>query len=82
MLFRSGTQLWSHSLSDVQTDRPQLKWFKIVIADGCYVGARAIIVGAELPRRALVGAGAVVTKDLSAEPPGIVVVGNPATVKR
>jgi maltose O-acetyltransferase len=49
---------------------------KIVIEDGAWVGARAIILpGVRIGRQSVVGAGAVVTKDV---PPYGIVVGSPA----
>ena len=52
----------------------------ITIGDGCWIGARAIILpGVTLGRRVLVAAGAVVTRDV---PDDSLVAGNPARVVR
>ena len=52
----------------------------IVIEDGAWIGAGAIILpGVRIGRKAVVGAGSVVTRDV---PPGTVVAGNPARVIR
>ena len=50
----------------------------VVISDDVWIGARAIILpGVQIGRDAIIGAGAVVTKDLSEY---AIVVGNPARV--
>ena len=52
----------------------------IIIREGAYIGAAAVLLpGIEIGSRAVVGAGAVVTKDV---PPGTVVAGSPAMVLR
>lgn len=53
----------------------------IVLRNGCYIGANTtILMGVEIGECAIVGAGAVVTKDV---PPRTVVAGNPArTIKK
>lgn len=58
---------------------PSLQSFgRIVIEDNCFIGLRAIIMpGVRIGRNSVVGAGAVVTKDV---PPNSVVVGCPAKV--
>ena len=49
-----------------------------VLGDGVDVGANSVIIGAiKIGDRAVIGAGAVVVKDV---PPGAVVAGNPARV--
>jgi exopolysaccharide acyltransferase PssR len=52
----------------------------IILRKGCYIGARSIILpGVEIGSNSIVGAGAVVTKDV---PPGAIVAGSPAkTIK-
>ena len=51
---------------------------KTVIKDQCFIGVNAtILCGVTIGPRAIVGAGAVVTRDV---PPGTVVAGNPARV--
>src|SRR5205814_1156385 len=52
----------------------------IVVEDGCWLGNSAIVLdGIRVGRRAVVGAGSVVTHDV---PPGAVVAGNPARLIR
>lgn len=49
-----------------------------VLDEGCSIGAGAVILpGVHIGRAAMVGAGAVVTRDV---PPGVTVVGNPARI--
>jgi len=58
-------------------DRVSLKR-RTVIHDQCFIGAQAVVLcGVEIGPRSIVGAGAVVTRDV---PPGVVVAGNPARV--
>lgn len=53
---------------------------KITIGDGCWLGGGAIVCpGVEIGDRAIVGAGAVVTRDVPAD---TVVAGNPARILR
>lgn len=55
-------------------------WPRTVIEDGASIGANATLLpGITIGARAMVGAGAVVTKSV---PPGVVVVGNPARIVR
>jgi len=58
-------------------DRVSLKR-RTIIHDQCFIGIHAIVLcGVEIGPRSIVGAGAVVTKDV---PAGVVVAGNPARV--
>lgn len=62
--------------NDKYPPAPRGDWRHTIIEDGASIGAGAVILpGVRIGANALVGAGAVVTKDV---PPGIVVVGNPA----
>ncbi len=55
-------------------------WARTTLEAGCSIGAGAVILpGIRVGRRAMVGAGAVVTRDVA---PGKLVVGNPAKVLR
>jgi len=51
---------------------------KVIIEDDCFIGYHSIILmGVKIGKGSIVGAGAVVTRDV---PPGCVVAGNPARV--
>jgi UDP-2-acetamido-3-amino-2,3-dideoxy-glucuronate N-acetyltransferase len=59
---------------------PRQDWLETVVEDFASIGAGAVIVaGVKIGRRALVGAGAVVTRDV---PDNAVVYGNPARIKK
>jgi maltose O-acetyltransferase len=73
----------NHSFDDVDIPM-RLQGYKdtlpVVIEDDVWLGARVIILpGIRIGKGAIIGAGAVVTKDV---PPYAVCAGNPATVKR
>jgi acetyltransferase-like isoleucine patch superfamily enzyme len=55
------------------------KWRETVVEDGVSIGSNATILPVRIGKGAMVGAGAVVTKDV---PAGAVVAGNPARVLR
>ena len=52
-------------------------WRPTIIKKGAVIGSNATLFPVSIGENALVGAGAVVTKDV---PPGVVVVGNPARI--
>lgn len=76
------THLWSHSLfhSDgVISLSPR----SLIIENDVYVGARATLVHSTIPARAVVAAGAVVSKSFAAEEgEALLIAGNPAVVVR
>ena len=57
--------------------RDKRKWEKTIVEDGAVIGNNATILPCRIGKNAVVGAGAVVTRDV---PPNKVVVGNPARV--
>jgi len=52
-------------------------WRPTIIRKGAVIGSNATLFPVSIGKNALIGAGSVVTKDV---PPGVVVVGNPATI--
>jgi len=54
-------------------------WEETVIEDNVVIGSNATILPCRIGKGAIIGAGAVVTKDV---PPGVVVAGNPAKIIR
>ena len=65
---------------DPKSKQPPTKFDRIVLEQGCSIGANATVIGpCRIGRNALVAAGAVVTKDV---PANVVVAGNPAKTLR
>jgi acetyltransferase-like isoleucine patch superfamily enzyme len=75
------THFWSHSLINSQDGLKRIT-FNINIGENCYVGARATLVGCNVPDRSIVGAGSVVTKKFASEDNYILIAGNPAVIKK
>ena len=76
------TQMWSHSLV-TRDGVDRLEPREMVLGDGVYVGARALLVHCRVPARAIVGAGAVLTRSYEADDGAqLVLAGNPAVVVR
>ncbi len=67
-------------INDVYPPQPDpADWKKTVIEDGVSIGSNATILPVTIGKGAVIGAGAVVTKDV---PAGAVVAGNPASFLR
>ena len=75
------SQFWTHFFIS-HDGVSRIEWRELTIADRCYVCARATLVYCKIPSDCVVGAGAVVTKDFSKEGTGLMLAGNPATVKK
>ncbi len=67
-------------INDTAPPQPEReKWKETVIEDGVSIGSNATILPVRIGKGAMIGAGAVVTKDV---PPGAVVAGVPAKILR
>lgn len=67
-------------INDVYPPQPDpADWKGTVIEDGVSIGSNSTILPVRIGKKAIIGAGAVVTKDV---PPGAIVVGNPARILR
>ncbi|MBJ7332408.1 MAG: hypothetical protein JHC95_21110 [Solirubrobacteraceae bacterium] len=74
------SQLWSHSRFTRPDGYRDLAPKTLTIEEGVYTGARVTLVHCTIPKGAVVGAGAVVTRSFEIEKVGDVIAGNPATV--
>jgi acetyltransferase-like isoleucine patch superfamily enzyme len=79
VIFAAGCKIISsnHDLQDISRHLPANP---IRIRKGCWIGANAVVLpGVEIGPNSVIGAGAVVTKDV---PPNVIVAGIPASVIR
>ena len=75
------TQIWSHSRT-VVSGPESLQPSSVRIGDDVYVGARATLIGCDIPAGALVGAGSVVLKSFAPEACRLLIAGNPAAIRK
>lgn len=73
------SHLWSHTVTLIDGGQ-KLVPTTVKIGQKVYVGARSTLVGCSIPAEAMVGAGAVVTKNFENEPGRVLIAGNPAKV--
>ncbi len=66
-------------VNDLYPPRPEEFWNKTEVEDNTSIGSNATILPVRIGKNSIIGAGAVVTKDV---PPNSVAVGNPAKVIR
>ncbi len=68
-------------INDKYSDSKGKKWVlrKTLVGDGVRIGSNATILPVTIGKGAIIGAGAVITKDI---PPGKIVAGNPARILR
>ena len=72
------TRILLHDSSMNNLFKDPVRFGKVLIKDGAYIGSRCIIMpGVVIGKRALVGAGSIVTKDV---PDGMIVMGSPAKI--
>lgn len=64
-------------INDLYPPRAEEHWQKTVIDDGVSIGSNATILPVHIGKNSVIGAGAVVTKDV---PPNTTVVGNPGKI--
>ena len=75
------THFWSHTRT-LKNGVPELEPTKVTVGADVYVGARATLVGCDIPDGAVVGAGSIVTKSFAAEAQRLLIAGNPAAIKK
>lgn len=75
------TQIWSHSLI-YKNSEPMLSPLTVSIGEEVYIGARSTLVNCQIPARAVIGAGSVVTKSFAEEPDRLLIAGNPAIIEK
>lgn len=72
-----GVMTINDSFSNGKVNYDSREWGKLIIEDSVIVGSGAVLFPVTIGHHAVIGAGAVVTKDV---PPYTIVVGNPAKV--
>jgi acetyltransferase-like isoleucine patch superfamily enzyme len=75
------TQFWSHQMALVD-GVSELKPLRVCVGPDAYIGARAMLLGCNIPAGAMVGAGSVVAKSFPPEPCRLLIAGNPAVIKK
>lgn len=75
------TQIWSHGLT-YENSEPMLSPLNVTIGAEVYIGARSTLVNCQIPARAVIGAGSVVTKKFAEESDRLLIAGNPAIIKK
>ncbi|NES18019.1 MAG: hypothetical protein F6K41_03610 [Symploca sp. SIO3E6] len=75
------THFWSHTrtFNQAMTD---LLPIDIHVGENVYIGARATLVGCNIPNGTVVGAGSIVNKTFAPENCRFLIAGNPATIKK
>lgn len=74
------TQIWSHTRT-IEENTPNLRPINVEIGEDVYIGARSTILLCNIPDKAIIGAGSVVTKTFIAVD-RVLIAGNPAIVKK
>ncbi len=73
-----GSTIWTHSVDEIEAGDER----GVRIGDNCYVGSHCIFVqGAAIGDRVIVGAGSVISRDLSSESQCLIA-GNPAATRK
>jgi acetyltransferase-like isoleucine patch superfamily enzyme len=70
--------VWSHSRHVGHVDH--IKHLNVIIHDRAYIGGNSVLVGCDLPRRCVVGAGSVVSGKFEEEEFRLLIAGNPASI--
>jgi acetyltransferase-like isoleucine patch superfamily enzyme len=76
------SQFWTHFLARRPDGKTQTQTEWLSIGERCYIGARATLVYCRIPEDSMVGAGAVVVGDFSDAGAGLLLAGNPASIKK
>jgi len=66
-------------INDLKPPSKKGYWKETIVEDGVIIGSNATILPVKIGKNSVIGAGAVVTKDI---PPNVIVYGNPARIKK